>query len=322
MSSNRSIGSTMFLQSLFKMGTPDPLRRALEHLDAGEPRTALALLEVASASEEPAIADTGRLYAAEVLLQLGEEILFEDPEGARAFFARAAEHQPGWADIHHRLGRIAMQAGEFVAAARHLDQAMAINPDYLVARLDRVETILEGATGVMEDHFLRLRELCPAEHAESLEDLDSLIVAANKDAAIDRIAELRLQLRSVHRERRAIAERCVRDQKPDEALAILDEVMEECGRFPDLLHLAGLAWAQKNEPARAEDCFREALGHNPRFVRARVNLGLALMDQMRVEDAESEFLAVLDVSEDHPLALAALEELGVSVASPGSQDVD
>ena len=84
----------MFLQSLFKMGTPDPLRRALEHLDAGEPRAALALLEVASASDEPAIADTGRLYAAEVLLQLGEESLFEDPEGARAFFARAAEHQP------------------------------------------------------------------------------------------------------------------------------------------------------------------------------------------------------------------------------------
>ena len=114
----------------------------------------------------------------------------------------------------------------------------------------------------------------------------------------------------------------MRDQEPDEALTVLDEVMEECGRFPDLLHLAGLAWAQKNEPARAEDCFREALGHNPSFVRARVNLGLALMDQMRLGDAEREFLSVLDIAEDHPLALAALEELGVRVTTPGSRNVD
>lgn len=312
----------MFLQSLFKLGTPDPLRRALEHLDSGEPRAALALLEIAAASAEVAVADTGRLYAAEVLLQLGDEALKSDPEEARQFFARAAEHQPGWADIHHRLGRIAMQAGESEVAARHLDDAMAINPDYLAARLDRVETILRGAGGVLEDHFTRLSQLAPVELAEDLEDLDSLIQASNVDAAFDLIDQLRSQLRSVHRERRACAEQHLRDQQPDEAIAVLEDVMAECGRFPDLLHLAGLAWAQKDDPARAEDCFREALGHNPRFVRARVNLGLALMDQGCHRDAEAEFLAVLDIVEDHPLALAALEELGVSAGSPGGGDVD
>lgn len=195
----------MFLQSLFKLGTPDPLRRALEHLDSGEPRAALALLEIAAASAEVAVADTGRLYAAEVLLQLGDEALKSDPEEARQFFARAAEHQPGWADIHHRLGRIAMQAGESEVAARHLDDAMAINPDYLAARLDRVETILRGAGGVLEDHFTRLSQLAPVELAEDLEDLDSLIQASNVDAAFDLIDQLRSQLRSVHRERRACA---------------------------------------------------------------------------------------------------------------------
>lgn len=307
----------MFLQSLFKLGTPDPLRRALEHLDNGEPKAALALLEVAVASDETAVSDTARLYAAEVLLQLGEEALLRDPEAARDYFRRASEHQPGWADVHHRLGRLAMQAGEAEAAAQHLDQAMAINPDYLAARLDRVETILAGAPGVLEDNFNRLRQLCPTELAADVEDLDSLIMASNHEAAVDLIAQLRAQLRSVHRERRAQAEQHLRDQKADEALAILDDVMEECGRFPDLLHLAGLAWSQKGDALKAEDHFREALGHNPRFVRARVNLGLALMDQMRLGDAEGEFLAVLDIVEDHPLALAALEELGVVNESPG-----
>ena len=311
----RAIGSTMFLQSLFKLGTPDPLRRALEHLDKGEPRPALALLEVAVASDETAIADTARLYAAEVLLQLGEEALESDPVAARDFFQRASEHQPGWADVHHRLGRLAIEAGEFSAAARHLDQAMAINPDYLAARVDRIETILLGAPGIMDDHFDRLRQMCPAELAADIEDLDSLVAASNQPAAIELIAQLRAQLRSAHRERRAIAEQHLRDQKPEEALAVLDDVMEECGRFPDLLHLAGLAWAQSGDSMRAEDHFREALSHNPRFVRARVNLGLALMDQMRLGDAEREFLAVLDIAEDHPLALAALEELGVSAGS-------
>lgn len=312
----------MFLQSLFKLGTPDPLRRALEHLDAGEPRAALALLEVAAASDEPAVADTGRLYAAEVLLQLGEETLESDPEEARGFFARAAEHQPGWADVQHRLGRLAMLAGDHAEAARHLDIAMGVNPDYLAARLDRVETILRGAGGVLEDHFLRLSQLAPVELAEDIEDLDNLIQAANHDAAFDLIDQLRSQLRSVHRERRARAEQFLRDQNPKQALKVLDEVMEECGRFPDLLHLAGLAWAQLGDPARAEDCFREALGHNPRFVRARVNLGLALMDQQLHSDAEREFLAVLDISENHPLALAALDELGVAAGRPGGNDVD
>ena len=194
---------------------------------------------------------------------------------------------------------------------------MTVNPDYLAARLDRVETVLEGASGVLEDHFSRLRQMVPTELASNVEDLDSLITASNHDAAIELIAQLRAQLRSVHRERRAIAQQFLRDQNPDEALNVLNDVMEECGRFPDLLHLAGLAWAQKSEPMRAEDCFREALSANPRFVRARVNLGLALMDQMRLGDAEREFLAVLDIAENHPLALAALEELGVGAASPG-----
>lgn len=53
-----------------------------------------------------------------------------------------------------------------------------------------------------------------------------------------------------------------------------------------------------------------------------MNLGLALMDQGCHRDAEAEFLAVLDIVEDHPLALAALEELGVSAGSPGGGDVD
>jgi len=38
---------------------------------------------------------------------------------------------------------------------------------------------------------------------------------------------------------------------------------------------------------------------------------------MRLGDAEREFLAVLDIVEDHPLALAALEELGVATGNPG-----
>jgi Tfp pilus assembly protein PilF len=311
----------MFLQSLFKLGTPDPLRRALEHLDNGEPKAALALLEVAVASDETAVSDTARLYAAEVLLQLGEEALDSDPEAARDFFRRASEHQPGWADVHHRLGRLAMQASEYGAAARHLDQAMAINPDYLAARLDRVETILGGAPGVLDDHFNRLRELTPPELVADVEDLGSLISASNSEAASDLIEQLRAQLRSVHRERRAEAERYLRDQDADRAREILEQVMDECGRFPDLLHLAGLAWAQKGDALKAEDHFREALSHNPRFVRARVNLGLALMDQLRLGDAEGEFLAVLDVVEDHPLALAALDELGSASLSPeGNHD--
>jgi Tfp pilus assembly protein PilF len=306
----------MFLQSLFKLGTPDPLRRALEHLDNGEPKAALALLEVAVASDEAAVSDTARLYAAEVLLQLGEEALTADPEAAREFFRRASEHQPGWADVHYRLARLAIEAGEFNAAAQHLDQAMAINPDYLAARLDRVETILGGARGLLEDHFNRFRELCPPELGADVEDLGSLISAANNEAATDLIGQLRAQLQSVHRERRGQAEQSLRDHDADRALEILEDVMEECGRFPDLLHLAGLAWAQKGDALKAEDHFREALGHNPRFVRARVNLGLALMDQMRPGDAEREFLAVLDIVEDHPIALAALEELGSASLSP------
>ena len=169
----------MFLQSLFKLGTPDPLRRALEHLDNGEPRAALALLEVAVASDETAVADTARLYAAEVLLQLGDEVMESEPEAATDFFQRASDHQPGWADVHHRLGRLAMRAREFEVAGRHLDQAMTINPDYLAARLDRVETVLEGATGVLEDHFTRLRQMAPVELASDIEDLDSLITASN-----------------------------------------------------------------------------------------------------------------------------------------------
>ena len=86
-------------------------------------------------------------------------------------------------------------------------------------------------------------------------------------------------------------------------------------RFPDLLHVLGLAYGALERHQDAERVFREAIAIHPGYSKARVNLALSLMEQERWKEAETELQTVLETEPDHPLALGALDEIRASVGS-------
>lgn len=70
--------------------------------------------------------------------------------------------------------------------------------------------------------------------------------------------------------------------------------------------LLGAMRGIRGDARGAEDCFREALGVNPAFHQARFNLGIALRDQGRLDEAREMLEAVTSVHANHAEAQNAL----------------
>ena len=61
------------------------------------------------------------------------------------------------------------------------------------------------------------------------------------------------------------------------------------------------------KPALAEQEFRKALQLDPNVNGARVNLGVALYEQEKFDDALKEFESVLQISPQNPTALRHIQ---------------
>ena len=64
---------------------------------------------------------------------------------------------------------------------------------------------------------------------------------------------------------------------------------------------------QLKQEDQAIDAFRRALVHNPRHVPARYNLGVALLDHDRPDEAVEQLQAVLTQEPNHTRARQLLE---------------
>jgi tetratricopeptide (TPR) repeat protein len=73
-----------------------------------------------------------------------------------------------------------------------------------------------------------------------------------------------------------------------EARRLLEEAVRRQPGFPDQMNRLGLLELEEGRPEVAEEWFRKALGRNPRYHRARMNLRLARALQGKAEEAPEE----------------------------------
>jgi arylsulfatase A-like enzyme/Tfp pilus assembly protein PilF len=88
----------------------------------------------------------------------------------------------------------------------------------------------------------------------------------------------------------------------DEAIALLQEVVQATADFPMADALLGDCLAQKGEQAEAEQIWRALLLRRPDFFKVRFNLGKLLNEQGRFEEAAAEFRKYLYENPDSSTA--------------------
>jgi len=300
----------MFLKKLFKVMPQEPLTRGLDLYNDGRFGEALEIFESLLEDEDPAVKAKAKLYSCEAHLQLGDAASSRDLQGAVYHYHKAADYEPRFADIHNKVGEMSRHLGRPEEAAEAFRRALAINERYFLARVNLVQTLLELGQSTQCGAEMRvLSATCPPLFRDLCESLVEASQSNDRQRMIEILAEIRhldLDTVSLARER-ALA--FLRKGEPEAAAEILEKLVAEHSRFPDLRHILGLAYGDMGLREEAMASFRQALELNPHYLKARINLGFTLMEAERYAEAEKELKIALETDPDHPLIKSALQEI-------------
>jgi len=300
---------TVFLRRLFGLIPSDPFTEGLQRMQRGDLRGAAELFEPLLDAPDDGIRKMARLYTCEALLQLGDRTVDEDPVAALECYESASGLQPTFADIHQRIGRIRLAHDDPVGAVEAFDRALEINPRFFGARLDALQARVEMGRDDCEAVLEALETHAPPLFHDEIADARRELEADDPGAALVRILAMRdrnPEPRDRAKERAIIA---LQDGAPLRAIELLERMLDDGRRFPDLLHLLGLAHGALDQHESAERAFREAIAIHPGYTKARMNLALTLMELERYAEADAQLNDVLRCDPHHPLALSALDEI-------------
>lgn len=193
----------------------------------------------------------------------------QDYAGALSLFRAILAEHPAFADIRHYAGLCLIFLGEPDAALVELDGALARNPEYVEAHINRALLLQElGRYDEAREAFETAAELEKQAHGRFPAAVTARL--ANAHAAV---GDLYLDAGTMPEAAR------------EYALAL-----ELRPRFHDIRNKYAKALIGMGRLSEAEIELRRALEGNPRFVAARLNLGLALYRQGRRPEAVQEWM--------------------------------
>jgi tetratricopeptide (TPR) repeat protein len=184
---------------------------------------------------------------------------------------RVLRHHPGYADVRNLAGITLAMLGDYAAALEELDAAIAINPQYVEALLNRA--LILGDLGRYDEAQSSLQAAADSDGAQGSSGLPAMAAAriANAHAAVgdlyvgvsawqeaEREFRLALELRPFFADIRHKAARCRMEQGDlDGAIGELEGVRSKApGYMPAGLDL-GLAYYRRGELDRAREVWEE-----------------------------------------------------------------
>ena len=203
-------------------------------------------------------------------------------------FRQVLLRHPDFADIRNYAGLCLSFLGEPQEAIAQFNEALARNPGYVEAHINRALTL--NNVGRVEEGREAFERAAGYEQAGTGEFSSAAAARlANAHAATgDLYAAARAFGRAAEEYRQALLLR---------------------PRFHDIRNKLGHCLLQQGELEAAEAEFRSALAGNDRFVLARINLGLVLSRTGRREQALAEWRRCEREAPDHPQVRAYLATL-------------
>lgn len=215
------------------------------------------------------------------LLILGREH-YQKGEYDRAehVLGQVLEKTDSFADVHNMLGFILHGRSDFVAAERHFERAVELNPTYTEALLNLAVTYndlhkYEAARQV----YARIHK---AEGQTGMMDPFARGKLANKHADL---AQAYLDVGG-----------------REEAVMELKKAVSLCPTFPDLWTRLGSIYRDMGNLAFAREAYETACKAAPRYVQARVLLGVTLLAQGLPDEAIATWTEALSIEPDNKSA--------------------
>ncbi len=227
-----------------------------------------------------------------------------DPAAAAAALEVALRLQPDYPDLWFRRARLLLALQRRAEARQALDRALALNPRYAAARLERV--LLDAAEGFIGEALESLRalgtETAVAEPGLFQEGMESLARAEWEEAGV------LLQ--------RALALDAASDGGPLErahallesgdaagAIEVLQGALADHAVWPDLHYLLGSAELERGQFDDALGSLAHALELHPDFHAARLQFARALEGVGARAQAVEQVMLVLQRVPEDPQAL-------------------
>jgi tetratricopeptide (TPR) repeat protein len=220
------------------------------------------------------------------LIQRGQEAYGRrDYVGALTAFREVLEERPEFADVRHLAGLCLSFLGQAEAALEEFERALALNEGYVEAHLNRAITLAE--LGRYDEARAAFDEAGRRESA---------LAGRFPTSVAARLANAHAGLGELYESAGA----------PEEATAQYRLALALRPGFVDIRNKLAQALLELGELAEAEAELRRAVGENPRFLTARLNLGLVLYRRRDAQGAYREWARCAEQEPDHPQVRAYL----------------
>lgn len=101
----------------------------------------------------------------------------------------------------------------------------------------------------------------------------------------------------------------MRQNRIDEAIPMLEKAVQEFPEqnYPKGYNNLGKAYARSGDIGKAISNFTRAIELDPAYIDAHINLGTALFEQRRFQEAANQFQLALRINPNNPLAISRLQ---------------
>jgi tetratricopeptide (TPR) repeat protein len=226
------------------------------------------------------------------LLLLGREHYAKrEFDKAEPMLREVLEHSDRFADVHDMLGVIAHFRGNFIAAERHFERALLINPQYTEAALNLAVTYNDrGKYEAARQVYKRIKGTPPGGldpfARGKIANMHAEVGQAYADAGLGR-----------------------------EAIAEYEKAVWLCPQFADLRTKLGTLLREMNDLPRAREQYEAAVNARPNYVPARIQLGVTLLSMGDSDSASEQWNKVLETEPDNPRAKMYLRMVAAARAS-------
>lgn len=228
------------------------------------------------------------------LIARGKECLAQnDYVGAISALKEASDREPGYADVRHLLGLSLGLAGQPEAALEEFDRALALNPSYVEAHLNRAITLND--LGRYEEAREAFRLAWDSDHSAGRSFSRSVSA---------RLANMHMELGDLYADLGSYEE-------------AVDQYRHATALRPDFLDIRtklARSLMERGDLESAKDELDSVLDENAEYVEARVSLGLAYYRASEYDAASAEWQICLQQDPDHPKARAFLNMPRTQVA--------
>jgi tetratricopeptide (TPR) repeat protein len=225
------------------------------------------------------------------LLVLGREHYAKrEFDKAEPLLREVLEHEDRFADVHDMLGVIAHSRGNFIAAEKHFERAIAINPAYTEAALNLAVTYNDRGK------YEKAREVYAKIQA----------TPSGTKSGLDPFA--RGKIANMHAD---VGQAYADAGLPGEAIAEYEKAVELCPHFADLRTKLGSILRELGDVARAKEHYEAAIATRPNYVPARIQLGVTLLSLGDVDGAGAQWNKVIEIEPENSRAKMYLRMLSL-----------